>query len=624
MAFRKYANAALVKSGIDFDAWADLKRIGEQDNTFTERTAAKVVLQEFDPKQYLLSHVTIMASVDTEESNQPIGRHIVDGVEIDRRYSDYYITPKTSAFVNNNFDSWERRLLLSTYKTFIGAQNYLEHIQLPELSKGRIIDAAARDTGDSVYIDILVATDRKHKPLIESITSGQLQTLSMGCFLPGTQVSLGDGTRVAIEDVQVGDLVLTHRGRRREVQNKQVRFGQWGLRKIRAVGVPNEIVSTDNHPFFVLRPASHCACGCGEPLETRRHRDPARRLNVRFKPGHVKRILNHKGPCSVEKYNELANIKAHRLEEVRADELQPGDYLCFPKVKSASDFKDVTEGKARLLGYFLAEGSFLKRTNEPVEVQFNFNLNEEHTFVQEVVELLQREFPAANTPWVQKRADRNTATVHMTGRQAVLWFKEHGGEYSHRKKLSPEVMDWPSQYHMALLGAWLNGDGTNRSSVGQSLSGTTTSYDMACQLHCLAQSNGVFARLECKYGNVSTDISQVVNTGFAAHPVTGKKPSFNLVFGKYFSSKLSEHTTKAFQGSKKQNFRDFGDVVIFPITSIEPAAYEGWVHDMEVEEDHSYVVEGVAVHNCTVSATQCTKCGTSLRMRPNSVRTSST
>lgn len=557
---------------------------------------------------------TIIASVDTEVGSGQLGKSFEEGITINRRFADYLITPQTSQYVNNNQDSWERKLLLATFKTFVGGENYVEHLQIPEMSKGKIIDAAARDIGDSIYVDILVATDRKHQPLINAIASEQLTTLSMGCFLPGTQVSMGDGTRVAIEDVQVGDYVVTHKGRLREVTNKQMRLGNWGVQRIQAVGVPNTITATDNHPFFVLRPATKCACGCGADLQARRHIDPGRRLGTRFKVGHDKRILNPNGTYSLEEHRErtakMAEAKALRIEEVRADQLQPGDYVCFPKVQSLGASEGATAGKAKLLGYFLAEGSFLKYKGEPVEVQFNFAMGERDSFVAEVVQLLKEEFPAANEPWVQERTDRNTATIHMTGREAVKWFKTHGGEYSHRKRLSFEVMNWPTELHLPLLGAWLNGDGTDSVGAGTALSGTSTSYDLICQLHCLAMSSGVFARLECLYGGHSVDIQEVVNAGFVQHPVTGKRPSFNLVFGKHFASRLSVHTDRSLgKASRSQNLRELDDVMIFPITSVVPARYEGWVHDMEVEEDHSYVVEGVAVHNCQVSFTICSKCG---------------
>jgi hypothetical protein len=58
-----------------------------------------------------------------------------------------------------------------------------------------------------------------------------------------------------------------------------------------------------------------------------------------------------------------------------------------------------------------------------------------------------------------------------------------------------------------------------------------------------------------------------------------------------------------------QQLRMLDDYVIFPITSIESDWYEGPVHNMEVDEDHTYVVEGVTAYNCSVTDTICTKCG---------------
>ena len=180
MAFTKRADACIIKPDINLAGWQDIRKasaIGEKNL----RNAARVVLQEYDPKDFMLSHCTIIASVDAEKSAAPLGKSMVDGFQIERKYADWLITPDTSKYVNNNNDAWERKLLLACFRTFIGGENYVEHIQIPEMSKGKIIDAAARDIGDAIYVDILVATQKRHRSLISAITSGQLQTLSMGC-----------------------------------------------------------------------------------------------------------------------------------------------------------------------------------------------------------------------------------------------------------------------------------------------------------------------------------------------------------------------------------------------------------------------------------------------------------
>lgn len=127
--------------------------------------------KEFNQDNYLFSHCSIVCSVEVEENG-------------------YYIKPCCSELVNNNGNSWATPVLLATFKSFVGGENYLEHVQIPALSKGKIIDAVARPVchknklgeANVLWIDILVATERKHEDLIKKITSGELSTMSMGCL----------------------------------------------------------------------------------------------------------------------------------------------------------------------------------------------------------------------------------------------------------------------------------------------------------------------------------------------------------------------------------------------------------------------------------------------------------
>jgi hypothetical protein len=185
MSAKRYAHAIMSRPGVDFDDWMETLRNQNEGAVPKDHVhrIAKTVLRKCDPKQYLLSHATIVASCDTyAPQNVKTGRGMIQGVQIDVRWPDFRIKPECHEIINNNGDAWERSLLLSTYRTFIGAHNYLEHIQLPELSKGFIVDAIARDLGKSAYIDILVATDRKHKPLVTDILSGEIKAMSMGCI----------------------------------------------------------------------------------------------------------------------------------------------------------------------------------------------------------------------------------------------------------------------------------------------------------------------------------------------------------------------------------------------------------------------------------------------------------
>jgi hypothetical protein len=184
MPHSKLANAMVTHPRVTGRGWDRMRRVASSGATNRNLTdqARDILGGSLDPDKFLFTHCTIVASVDVDAvAGVKLGKVKIGSQTVDRRYADFYIKPECSQFVNNNGDSWSRDVLLASYPTFIGGQNFQEHVQIDEKSKGRIIDAVARDIGDSVYIDILVATNRKHAKLIGDIESGAMSTLSMGC-----------------------------------------------------------------------------------------------------------------------------------------------------------------------------------------------------------------------------------------------------------------------------------------------------------------------------------------------------------------------------------------------------------------------------------------------------------
>jgi len=115
---------------------------------------------------------------------------------------------------------------------------------------------------------------------------------------------MADGTRLPIEEINVGDLVLSHRGRPCEVANRQIHLGQFKMKKIGVAGVPTSITATRNHPFFVLQDqARYVADTALDAI-----------LDAGFDPP---------------------------LEEVRADELRIGDLVCLPRAPDSHFFAPV-------------------------------------------------------------------------------------------------------------------------------------------------------------------------------------------------------------------------------------------------------------------------------------------
>jgi len=156
--------------------WAKWERFASKNSG-----SAQVDFSLYTPDRYLLSHCTAVAGVEVEQDGHTI------------------CTPHIQ-WVNENGNAWQNAVLLESYKSFIMAENYLEHIQIKEFSKGKILDAVAwvvwhKEVGyaeklPTVFVDVLVATDKqKHPKLVGDILSGKLDSMSMGTSVTHTQCS---------------------------------------------------------------------------------------------------------------------------------------------------------------------------------------------------------------------------------------------------------------------------------------------------------------------------------------------------------------------------------------------------------------------------------------------------
>ena len=161
------------------EQWDKIKKASQGKNRIAFRKI-DVDWKKYNINDYLFTHDTACCSVATEKNG-------------------YWITPPCWELVNANGNAWTTPVLLASFKTFVGGDNFLEHMQYPTLSKGKILDAIARPVvhhsekyGDAnIYvIDCLVATSRKHEALVDRIESGKLTTLSMGTVCNYTQCSI--------------------------------------------------------------------------------------------------------------------------------------------------------------------------------------------------------------------------------------------------------------------------------------------------------------------------------------------------------------------------------------------------------------------------------------------------
>jgi phage N-6-adenine-methyltransferase len=114
------------------------------------------------------------------------------------------------------------------------------------------MDEAAVETLRAIHEDaeVMKLTEENALDLANRIGRVDLLAAGVPCFAAGTMVLTRDGY-LPIEQVEVGDEVLTHRGRWRPVTSTMASGPKTTL-VVKAQGVP-EVVTTAEHPFFTRR-----------------------------------------------------------------------------------------------------------------------------------------------------------------------------------------------------------------------------------------------------------------------------------------------------------------------------------------------------------------------------------
>jgi len=628
MAFKRYANALIAKPGVQFDQWMDGIRAqheGAVPKDYVGRIA-KALLRKCDPGKYLLSHATIVASVDTyTPKGLKTGRKLQNGIQIDVKFPDIRIKPECHKIINNNGDAWSRPLLLSTYRTFIGAHNYLEHIQLPELSKGFIVDAVARDLGETVYVDILVATDRKHNLLIGDILGGKVNALSMGCFFPGTRITLEDGSVIPIEEIRPNMMVLSQKGNVCLVKNLQIRQNRWSMRRIKVSGLPI-VESTYNHNFYVV---------------------PRKELTYIKKNG--RNLLNHDD---------------YRFEKLEAGSIQINDVVATPIPNTIVEPK-ISIKEARLLGLWVGDGWKWQNKHDsstgigivcdskyPEIIEdiissinqiswkagetritsdggsicktefFNAMNNYDGSFTNLCKESNISRRTGYN--WVNGYKKLGRVVDKRNESKQVLRSQRRGADYlisssrtvrnlidsyvfgnkALNKLLSSDIVSWPIDHQLAFISGVIDSDGcvstTKRGTKQVFIS--TRNENLACQYMSILLRCGIVSTLSVVKRNGT---KLLPNSGGIDYQIRLRNDGVK----KIPSLKIKSHLDSIKYTPGNSDRWISGGYLFSRVKKIDEFEYDGFVYDMEVDGDHSYIANGVGVSNCISLFTVCTKCG---------------
>ena len=394
------------------------------------------------------------------------------------------------------------------------------------------------------------------------------------CIPPGVLIQMADGGYKVIEDVEVGDRVVTHAGVS-SVTQTTVNYHNAGLVKIDALGIHSPLPVTRLHPVWVI-PKKHIA-----------HAQVARRLKRQA-------VLSGGDSWSYDIGIETLLQDLPEPVFTYAEDVQPGDFVIIPA--GAIDERPENQiigdlGYARLLGYYLAEGSTAGNKNVVGErlhqyVQFSTHVDE-NDILEEIQEIAQHLNIGTVRPRLASNSNaegiHNCRIINVFSSEFARLCVEHCGRLAKGKQLSEDVMTMFPAWKKAFLNAYFVGDGW----FGEdgSIKSSSASEILSLQLQQMIHSLGV----TCSVRRLT---QHTPNDGWVKNSFGNPIYTLNLSAtqnAKLFGTDVPSSPTQQLLPTK------YG--VATRVTSVEFVEYEGPVFNFEVADHNSYVAGGVVVHN---------------------------
>src|SRR3990167_6892678 len=391
---------------------------------------------------------------------------------------------------------------------------------------------------------------------------------SYGCFFAGAPVATADGLK-PIEQVQVGDLVLTHNNRYRPVTHVFSDDYTGQRCTIDISGLPLPLVTTANHPVWVVRREYF-------DVEKRRAR-------------HLKKL-------GIAKKQAVNNVIKNYAQFVPAADVHTGDFLIVPVQPEQTGLPRLPAKQAYFMGVYLAEGCTFKEYNprragyqQTRELVLTMSTND-GPVVTRIKDDIKLHFSTQRSLTSLKGI-----RVSLHNKELAAECLQLFGKYATCKRLHPTIFVQTTKWKLEFLAGYFDGDGcivrTGAPRCRGTLIASTASLNLALDLQRLLASI-----------NIPSSISQGCNR--IANGCFGKQDNviYQLSVGSAYSEKIVKRCARlrmpVIHRRQKQARSHIGSThMLSPVTGISlDKVYNTKKFNLEVAEDNTYNVY-VAVHN---------------------------
>lgn len=442
------------------------------------------------------------------------------------------------------------------------AKNWLKERNIGfDFEKGKSkIDRMKKDKLKQLYIASRITKNLGDISLANKIKLDEevdIFTYSSPCFLKGTLVSTDRGL-VCIEDIKKGDMVLTHNNVYKKVVTPMINKADH-IYKFRCMA-SEDLYVTGEHPFYVRERY----WGTNGDRYTSIPKD--------MKQGKLKRVRMFKSP-EFKKVSELNNnyyvgtpINNLSIPYKWDGCLVKSQWGHAPVVKNEiSDMLD-KEDFWWLVGRFLGDGWVDRWDVETGGIKI-CSADTKTKNVSDVEMVLNR----LGISYV-KTEERTSVKFTISKQEYKKFFKQFG-RGAENKVIPQNVLNIPKHLLKSLLEGYWSADGCFDGDLYQATSVSRT------LIVSLAQA-----------------IHKVYKKGTSVYKT--KRKSTCVIEGRVVNQRDTYTVTFKMNNHKQSKCFEDDGYIWSPIKSIEKQEYLGDVYNFEVEEDNSYVVHNVIVHNC--------------------------
>jgi intein/homing endonuclease len=384
--------------------------------------------------------------------------------------------------------------------------------------------------------------------------------IAAACFVPGTLITMSDGSVKPIEDIEIGDVVITHDGSSHRVYDVMQRDVNEDINVITRYGSNISLSMTGEHPLFTDRgwiEAKDVTSGYLEN-QNRKNSDYLRLPKVDFLNNDCFDVVEYLREWSfitdysdmVQLYKKEGNEKPHRSK--------PGS-----RIKRKID---LNRSFGYLLGIYAAEG-FAK------SARVDFSLGQEENFIATLIDMHAKQvLGIGSTKYdIVNHSRFKGIKSYIYSTTAAALFAKICGTGAKNKKLDMSIVAANRSIAEGFVNGFWHGDGDHRKDYDFDRSGelsvATISKQMMFQFYQLCSMLGYHTSIRKNKSRIDRQDSWQV---------------------RFVRNKVAKH--------RYQYVSDYGNH--FRVKGNNVAPYKGKVYNFSVETNESYIANGVAVHNC--------------------------